>query len=197
MLFATGRLNSIWPIRKSNRCRLIHDISRPEAWQFRNARAVASHFVIIDMSFLILRLLMFRSVAMLALSAALLNACGCGPQEIPKVKVTGNVTLNGAPLKAGTIKFIPQSGDGPTTGAVLNGEGEYSTEVPAGLMRVEITSPKVTGKRKLYDTPDSPMIEITEEQIPHRYNSKSELKYEVSSDEKEVEADFDLTSEKK
>ena len=58
-------------------------------------------------------------------------------------------------------------------------------------------SSKVIGQRKVYDTPDSPMLEITEEQIPDRYNSKSELNYEVVSGEKEVEADFDLTTEKK
>ncbi len=141
---------------------------------------------------------MIRSVAMLTLvTATLAGIAGCGPQELPKALVRGNVTLNGAPLKEGSIKFIPLSGDGPTTGAVLKGDGEFATEVPAGMMRVEITSPKVTGKRKVYDTPDSPTIEITEEQIPERYNVKSELKYEVVSGEKEVEAGFDLTTDKK
>ncbi|MES2791193.1 MAG: hypothetical protein V4719_16380 [Planctomycetota bacterium] len=141
---------------------------------------------------------MSRSIYFLTLVAALLvSVAGCGSQEIPKALVRGNVLLNGAPLKEGAIKFIPIEGDGPTAGAVLKGDGEYSTEVPVGMMRVEITSPKVTGKRKAFDTPDSPTIEITEEQIPDRYNAKSELKYEVVSGEKEVEADFDLTTEKK
>lgn len=141
---------------------------------------------------------MLRSVRSMSLIAVMLvGVAGCGPHEVPKALVRGNVTLNGAPLKEGSIKFIPAAGDGPTTGAVLKSDGEYSAEVPAGLMRVEITSPKVTGKRKAYDTPDSPTIEITEEQIPERYNAKSELKYEVVSGEKEVEADFDLTNEKK
>lgn len=141
---------------------------------------------------------MSRSICFLTLMAAMLvSVAGCGSQEIPKALVRGKVSFNGAPLKEGSIKFVPTEGDGPTAGAVLKGEGEYSAEVPTGMMRVEITSPKVTGKRKAFDTPDSPTIDITEEQIPERYNAKSELKFEVVSGEKEVEADFDLTTEKK
>jgi hypothetical protein len=142
---------------------------------------------------------MSRSLLSLSFVIALASAgiSGCGSQEIPKVLVRGNVSLDGKPLKEGSIKFLPAQGDGPTAGAVLKGEGEYSTEVPVGLMRVEITSPKVTGERKAYDTPDSPVIKITAEQIPDRYNSKSELKYEVVAGEKEVEADFDLTTAQK
>ncbi|MDB5338671.1 MAG: hypothetical protein JWN70_4290 [Planctomycetaceae bacterium] len=141
---------------------------------------------------------MFRPICVMTLVTALVvSVAGCGSQEIPKALVRGKVSLDGAPLKEGSIKFIPTEGDGPTAGAVLKGDGEYSTDVPVGMMRVEITSPKVTGKRKAFDTPDSPTIEITEEQIPERYNAKSELKYEVVSGEKEVEADFDLTAAKK
>jgi hypothetical protein len=35
------------------------------------------------------------------------------------------------------------------------------------------------GKRKAYDTPDSPMVDIVEELIPARYNANSELKVTV------------------
>jgi hypothetical protein len=135
------------------------------------------------------------SIMFLAVIGA--GAAGCGPQEKPKALIRGAVTLNGTPLKEGAIKFIPIAGDGPTTGAVIKPEGDYSVAVPAGMMRVEITSSKVTGKRKAYDTPDSPLIEITEEQIPAKFNSNSELKYEVASGEKEIDVDFDLLTDSK
>jgi hypothetical protein len=34
--------------------------------------------------------------------------------------------------------------------------GKFSSEVPIGESKVEIRVPKVVGKKKLYDTPDSP-----------------------------------------
>jgi hypothetical protein len=126
--------------------------------------------------------------------SAVLCISGCsGDSEMPKVKVKGVVTYNGDVLSEGAIKFSPISGDGPTTGAVIE-EGNYSAEVPPAPMRVEITSPRVTGTRKAYDTPDSPMVDITEEMIPARYNTKTELKFDAAD---ATEGDFDLKRDPK
>lgn len=75
----------------------------------------------------------------LALFGFCLSLSGCGGQGVP---VHGHVTLDGAPLSAGTIKFIPEAGvPGPTVSAEIEG-GEYafgSADGPvAGPYRVEI-----------------------------------------------------------
>jgi len=102
---------------------------------------------------------------------------GCGGGS-PSGTVQGKVTLNGAPLEGGRIRFIPTAG--PPVDAEIKA-GQYSVQVAPGESRVEITYPKVVGKRKAYDTPDSPMVDITEESVPAMYNLKSELKYAVTA----------------
>ena len=64
-------------------------------------------------------------------------------------------------------------------------------------MRVEIVSPKVTGTRKAYDTPESPLIDVTQEQIPARYNTKSELVVDGIQGQDNDKLKFELTSGKK
>src|SRR5262245_28750207 len=100
-------------------------------------------------------------------------ACaGCSGPNISTV--TGEVTLDGQPLKEGIIRFVPVNGDTPTADApIVN--GRFKAPVPPGQKRVEISAPKPGKKRKAYDTPDSPEVEDVGELIPERYNAKSEL----------------------
>ena len=110
---------------------------------------------------------------------ALVVAAGCsgsGPATID-----GTVTLNGEPLKEGSVRFVPVDATaGGTTGATIK-DGKFSAEVPLGQMRVEISAPKVVGKRKMYETADSPEVDLVEELIPVRYNVQTELKITVKS----------------
>ena len=48
-------------------------------------------------------------------------------------------------------------------------------------MRVEFSAPRVVGRHKAYDTPDSPVVDDVAELIPARYNVKSELTLTVRS----------------
>ncbi|SRR5579883_447109 len=68
-------------------------------------------------------------------------AIGCGSG---KGKVTGNVTLDGQPLPAGTITFHPGKGNsvsGPIT------DGQYSvTGVPAGESKVTVETASIKGQ---------------------------------------------------
>ena len=57
---------------------------------------------------------------------------------------------------------------------------------------MEITSTIVVGQRKAYNTPDSPMVDITKEAVPDQFNAKTTLKFEVKAGENTK--DFDLTS---
>ena len=60
----------------------------------------------------------------------------------------------------------------------------------AGLYSALRNYPKVIEKKKAYDAPDSPYTEITKEQVPERYNDKTELKVEVKPGTNELP--FDL-----
>jgi len=93
--------------------------------------------------------------------------------------LTGTVTVDGEPLKDGAVRFVPvDASKGGTAGAVIK-DGTFTCQVPVGEMRVEFNAPKIVGKRKAYDTPDSPTVDIVEELLPPKYNAKSELKITI------------------
>ncbi len=105
----------------------------------------------------------------------LIFTVGCGPE--PKTTpVSGTVTVDGEPAKSGSISFIPVDGMTAVTGGVIE-DGKYACEAPLGESKVEIRVPKVVGKKKLYDTPDSPVQELLAEALPEKYNEKSELRF--------------------
>jgi hypothetical protein len=122
--------------------------------------------------------------------ALLLLVVGCSTKPAQST-VKGTVTLDGNPLPDGLIHFIASDGGAPTAEAKVV-SGQYEAVVPPGEKRVEIRAAKVVGKQKMYDTPDSPSVDVIEELLPRRYNVDSELKLTVA--EGEVVRAFDLTS---
>jgi hypothetical protein len=134
---------------------------------------------------------MIRSLFLGLIVAALLaTALGCstGPAV---ATVNGTVTLDGKPLKEGTVNFIPLSENVPVAGEPIK-DGKFTATVPVAKMRVEIHANKVIGQRKAYDTPDSPVVPIVEEAIPKRYNAESTLTIDVQRGSQDVP--YDLTS---
>jgi hypothetical protein len=107
--------------------------------------------------------------------------------------VTGKVTLDGQPLKTGLIRFVPADGQSATADATVT-DGDFSANVPVGEKRVQITAPKVVGQRKMYQTADSPMVDIIEELLPGRYNVRSDLTATVEPGRQQLT--FELTSKK-
>lgn len=70
-------------------------------------------------------------LGMLAVSLCAATGCGGG-----KGKISGKVTLDGQPLQAGRISFVPSKGTGATT-EIKN--GEYSVEqIPPGEVKVTV-----------------------------------------------------------
>jgi hypothetical protein len=115
----------------------------------------------------------------LLLLFVLAGVAGC-PGSSPQGQVDGTVTLDGMPLKEGDVRFVPADGKSQTASAkIIN--GKFTAQVTTGEMRVEISAPKVIGKRKMYDTPDSPVVDKVRELLPPRYNAKSELRLIVTS----------------
>lgn len=125
----------------------------------------------------------------LGLLVCLFAVTGCD-SSANRARVKGKVTVDGTPLENGAIRLIPLDGKAPTAGSPIE-DGEYYVDnAPVTTVRIEITAPKVVGKRKAYDTPDSPTIDVTKESLPEKYNLKSELKRELTRGENEL--NFDL-----
>jgi hypothetical protein len=117
-------------------------------------------------------------------------AWGCA--EPTTGRVVGTVTIDGKPAKTGSIALFPISGSGATLGGEIV-DGRYEVEAPFGEFKVEIRVPKVVGREKLYDVPDSPMRDILAESLPARYHDATELRLEITPGE--TRHDFRLTSD--
>lgn len=115
--------------------------------------------------------------AALLVALFFLGGCGNNVQD-----VSGTIQVDGKPAEEGTIVFVPADGKTQTASGLIKG-GSYSAKVPLGQMKVAISVPKVVGKKKSYDTPDSPERPITEESLPAKYSNrdKTELQFEVKS----------------
>jgi hypothetical protein len=124
-----------------------------------------------------------------ASALALIVAWGCS--RTAKSSVSGAVTVDGQPLANGQITFVPVGGASPTAGASIV-DGKYKAEVPPGETNIRINAAKITGKRKAYETPDSPTVDVVEELLPARYNARTELKMTVTGGAQEKS--FDLKS---
>ncbi len=125
-----------------------------------------------------------KSIGWFALVVPIALFCaGCGP-EPNTGEVTGTVSVEGKPTDKGSISFIPVNGQGPTEGAEIIG-GKYKSKASLGECKVEIRVPKIVGKKKLYDTPDSPVQDVMEEALPAKYNESSELRIDVKKGKNE------------
>ncbi len=111
-----------------------------------------------------------------------LSSCSSGTPGVSREKVTGKVTLNGEALD-GAIIIFEAAGSGTTSHGVADAEGHYALKskqdepgAPVGKYVVKIIKPEgaVAGQ----------------EQLPAKYNAKSELKAEVKKGENQF--DFEL-----
>ncbi len=122
---------------------------------------------------------------------------GCG-QGNPRGRraISGRVTLDGQPLDAGNIRFLPQEADGVGSGAVI-ANGEHRLDklqgLPPGTYRVQIFAtgdalpPEEIGIAGGFPPPGT-------ERIPPQYNTASTLTIEVA-ERGSTTFDFDLTSQ--
>ena len=125
-----------------------------------------------------------------ALLLALAAGCTGGS---PSGTVSGEVRLDGQPVKEGLIRFVPTDGQSTYTEAPIT-DGKYSAAVPQGDTRVEITADRVVRQEKMYDAPDSPLVDVKEPIIPEKYNTASELTYTVTAGTQTK--NFDLEGDK-
>jgi len=112
----------------------------------------------------------------------LLVAAGCGDSR--RQSIEGTVTLDGAPLTEGQIRFAPLPGtSGPTTGSPIT-DGKFTIPQEggsfAGKFRVEITARRMSNK-KMMDPESGKMVNVFEQYIPPRYNRQSELTADIEA----------------
>ncbi len=121
----------------------------------------------------------FRMASALAIFGAVAALVGCG-DSVKTADVSGTVTYDGKPVEEGAISFVPADGKGPSGGGTIK-DGKYTaTKVPVGNAKVRISAAKVVGAAKEdKDAPGRPPL--TKESIPEKYNTKSDLTFEVKS----------------
>src|SRR6185295_13421709 len=120
----------------------------------------------------------------LLLCLLLVHVGGCSRSDIGTV--TGSVTVDGEPAKVGAISFFAVDGRAPTAGAPIV-DGKFSAQVNPGVCMVQIRVSKVVGKKKIYDTPNSPVREVWAEVLPPKYNDNTQLKLDVKRGENQQE----------
>jgi hypothetical protein len=125
------------------------------------------------------------------LAAAGLTGCDGGPAG---ATVSGEVKVNGVPVAAGVIAYVPADSTGSPVTAEIK-DGRYEVRTTAGSKRVQISVPVVTGRRKAHVGPDAPWIEVTKESLPDRYHTRTELTLDVKSGSNTK--DWDLAVKKK
>jgi hypothetical protein len=81
-----------------------------------------------------------------------LATIGCEPSVEERVPVAGTVLLDGEPLPAGTIRFVPDSGRPASSAILADGSFELASEsvsrasamgIPRGKYRVEVSASEV------------------------------------------------------
>jgi hypothetical protein len=127
-------------------------------------------------------------------------AAGCGGGPYKLARVSGRVTLNGQPLVHAAVSFQPlvtegKINPGPGSGGFTDSDGRYTLK----LVGTE-TAGAVLGKHKVRitltheeNTADDRPKRSKQKQLPARYNSRTELEYEVPGGGTDA-ADFKLIS---
>ena len=136
---------------------------------------------------------MMHRILVVALVGLAIGCGGGGKGNRSTVAVHGKVTLDGKPVEGGTISFDPKDGKGGSVSAQISG-GNYETRVEPGLKIVRVNYPKVLRTEAVYPgSANSPMIDITEEAVPAKYNSASRLEKDLT--EVSGDVNFDLTTQ--
>jgi hypothetical protein len=129
----------------------------------------------------------------LVIALVFCTLASCSQRDDKHGTVSGSVNLDGQPLPTGAIRFTPVDGHVSPTEGVIS-EGKFSVQTGIGDSRVTISAPKVTGKRKMYNTPDSPTVDIVVELLPAQYNTQSTLTLKVAAGSQQQ--NYDLKSGK-
>jgi hypothetical protein len=127
---------------------------------------------------------MEKATRQILIFTACVALVGCSQSNMGTV--AGSVTVDGEPAKVGAISFFAVDGRAPTAGAPIV-DGKFSAQVNPGVCMVQIRVSKVVGRKKIYDTPDSPVREVWAEVLPPKYNDNTQLKLDVKRGQNQQE----------
>ena len=141
-----------------------------------------------------------RAAALVLGVCCLSLICGCGGDAHPLAPVWGRITLDGEALADASVGFEPvRVGD-----AVSAGPGAYGSTDAEGRFRLETPDRRAgatVGKNRVWVRTlrasrgrDGEAMLTAQERIPARYNSKTELTFDVPAEGTEA-ADFALVSD--
>jgi len=125
----------------------------------------------------------------LLFNSLLLATVGCNKSDLSAV--SGVVTLDGQPLKDGTIQFAPVDGKAPSQAAIIQ-DGKFTTKLHRTNYKVEIHATKLVDTGAKLDEKGPGGGPTAVELLPARYNVQSELTLKV--DGPRSDARFDLKS---
>ena len=123
---------------------------------------------------------------------------GCGPKS-DRLAIDGKVTLNGAALDSGSIRFATAGAGKLFAAGAMIQDGQYhipqAQGLPPGTYRVEINSPDTKAPLVAARAPAGEPVPppTSPERIPADYNSNSKHSVDVSAD-KANQFDFDIVS---
>ena len=128
---------------------------------------------------------------------------GCGGSDLNLAPVKGKVTMNGQPVRAATVSFIPDSSqgtEGPMSAGVLDDQGQFVLKTGSGENGAIIGFHKVTVACPLDPSQGSspsgqavPQAGTTPCDVPAKYESyaTTDLTAEVTKGSNEI--NFELT----
>lgn len=131
----------------------------------------------------------FQRHAVIWLIAGCLLAAGCSSKD-GLARVTGKVTLNGRPLSDARIEFRPVAVEAAPSSGLTDADGcyelEYTFDTPGAIPGEHVVSIRTSGT--YFDEQGNEREQ--EEQLPARYNARSELRRTVEPGKNRI--DFDL-----
>jgi|tagenome__1003787_1003787.scaffolds.fasta_scaffold20614511_2 hypothetical protein len=132
---------------------------------------------------------LLRCLCYLLFNCLLFLSPGCTSSNLPSI--SGIVTLDGQPLKEGTIQFAPTDGKAPSQAAVIQ-DGKFSTQLHRTNYKVEIHATKLIDTGAKLDEKGPGGGPKAVELLPARYNVQTELTLQV--DGPRSDANFELKS---
>jgi hypothetical protein len=123
-------------------------------------------------------------VAAAMAATALLAGCGGATDDLPREAVSGTVTFDDQPLKAGMIQFQPAEPGASTAGGAAITDGRYSIAKSEGLVpgKYQVTiSSTPPGAPPPSGQPGDP-VAPPKETIPPKYNVKTTLSATVTKE---------------
>ena len=110
---------------------------------------------------------------LLLLALLVLFAVGCQPTSPVPARVRGTVTVNGRPLRGGTIVFVPDRQRG--------NRGDMAYAVVANDGSFELKAGAVSGWHRITVAPTADAVELAQRLEKYRYPDQSGLSREVKA----------------